>query len=229
MVAKVGVTCGHMAAGYSGLHRGYIEGLAAVGAVAQVWPGENVSIRGTGSAAKEMVAEVDAVVLTGGGDVNPALYGEESESERNYDIDDLRDAFEVAVVREAMSQGKRILAICRGMQILNVALGGTLYQDVESAGFANHSRRDVEYDFAHEVSAAEGSLVARIFGRGFPVNSLHHQAIKTLASGVTPTATSADGLVEGFEAGGMVAVQWHPERLLVRDPRSSALFEWVTG
>ncbi len=229
MVATVGVTFGHMENGYSGLHRGYIEGLAAAGAAVQVWPGENVNISGVGSAAKEMVAGVDAVVLTGGGDVNPARYGEESVSGRNYGIDDVRDAFEIAVVHEAMSQGKRILAICRGLQVANVALGGTLYQDVETAGFADHSRRDVEYDFAHEVTSPAGSLVARIFGEAFPVNSLHHQAVKVLANGLVPTATSSDGLVEAFEAGGLVGIQWHPERLLARDPRSSALFEWVVG
>jgi putative glutamine amidotransferase len=237
-MVRIGVTTGYVGKArprYLGLHDGYIRGLLAAGATPVIWPStlgegdpEEVSER-----AKELLAEVDGLVLTGGGDVDPARYGEERGSARIYGVDPARDAFEIALVRAAAPWAAdgagRVLAICRGLQVLVVGLGGTLHQDLEEAGYDRHSRSDREYEAVHRVDIEAGSRLAGVLGTEAAVNSLHHQAVKDLGTGLRAVAWSPDGVVEAAEAEGILAVQWHPERLLETDEGSRALFRWVVG
>ena len=163
------------------------------------------------------------LVLTGGEDVAPDRYGAPPHP-RLGAVDPSRDAAEVALIGAAREHGLPILAICRGIQILNVALGGTLYQDLgsERPGPVPHSDETAR----HGVRVAAGSLLERTLGaRAATVNSRHHQAIRDLAPGLKAVAWAEDGVIEAAEPNSMedpwiVAVQWHPEDLTER-----ALFE----
>ena len=171
-------------------------------------------------APNQVVQNADGLLLTGGGDVDPALYGE-APHETFQASEAGRDAFEIAVVRAAMEAGTPIFAICRGMQILNVALGGTLLQDIPSMvnGAANHAVPEPRFLIAHEVWVAKGSRLATLMAEKMDgdicqVNSRHHQAVKDVARGWEVTATAPDGVIEAMEHPGDVfrlAVQWHPE------------------
>ena len=165
------------------------------------------------------LAAVRGLVLTGGEDVSPDRYGA-TPHPRLGDVDPVRDAAEVALIEAARTRRLPILAICRGIQILNVALGGTLYQDLDSErpGPVAHSDETSE----HAVRVAAGSLLERTLGmRSATVNSRHHQAIRDLAPGLNAVAWADDGVIEGAEpadahAPWIVAVQWHPEDLTER-------------
>jgi putative glutamine amidotransferase len=169
------------------------------------------------------LAGVRGLVLTGGEDVAPERYGA-TPHPRLGRIDPSRDAAEVALIGAARERQLPILAICRGIQILNVALGGTLYQDLESErpGPVPHSDETAR----HEVRVAAGSLLERTLGvRSATVNSRHHQAIRDLAPTLKAVAWAEDGVIEAAELDSardpwIVAVQWHPEDLTER-----ALFE----
>lgn len=169
----------------------------------------------------EVIRRVDGVMLTGGGDVDPALYGEPPHA--TFDAAEHgRDAFEMALVRAAFEANVPILAICRGMQVLNVALGGTLIQDVPSMvnGAVPHNVPEPRYAIAHEVWVTKSSRVWTLMrellegGDTCQVNSRHHQAVKTLAEGWEATGTAPDGVIEAMECADRrfcLAVQWHPE------------------
>jgi putative glutamine amidotransferase len=163
----------------------------------------------------------DGVLFTGGGDVDPALYGEAPHASYQA-AEDGRDAFEIALARAVVDAGIPLFAICRGMQVLNVALGGTLVQDVPTMvnGALEHSVPEPRMALAHEVWVSKGTRLAALMrdklveGDTLQVNSRHHQAVGRLADGFLVSATSPDGVVEGMERPGdpfCVAVQWHPE------------------
>jgi putative glutamine amidotransferase len=159
------------------------------------------------------------LVLTGGEDVDPALYGA-TPSKKLQKVDAARDAAELALIAAARARHLPILAICRGIQILNVALGGTLYQDLESERDAvlAHSSETSK----HAIRVEAGSLLEQTLGsRTATVNSRHHQAIRDLAPGLKAVAWAEDGVIEAAEpvdasAPWMLAVQWHPEDLTER-------------
>ena len=167
-----------------------------------------------------VVESADGLMLTGGGDVNPALYGE-APHPTFQPSEDGRDEYEIALVRTALEHSVPLFAICRGMQVLNVALGGTLIQDIPSMvnGAANHSIAEPRYHLAHEVWVAKGSRLATLMAEKLDgdicqVNSRHHQAVKAVAPGWDVTGTAPDGVIEAIEQPGDVfrmAVQWHPE------------------
>lgn len=207
------------------IHRGYVDALFAAGAVPLLLgpgPGD------ADPALLATVGECDAVLLTGGHDVDPVLYGEENGGlVKGIDVD--RDRFEVQVVAQAVAQGQRVLAICRGIQILNVALGGSLHQDVVTDGFEQHSVEDRPHEPVHDLVVEPGSLVERLLDGTTKVNSLHHQAVKELGDGLAVTARAPDGLVEAIEGEGIVGVQWHPERMLAHDDVFHAPFQWLAG
>jgi putative glutamine amidotransferase len=172
----------------------------------------------TAAASVILVGALDGLMLTGGADVDPATYGQERRPETN-SPDPIRDAAEIALVRRAVRLGLPILAICRGQQVLNVALGGDLFQDIVAEG-ASEVRHDVRDDgrghIAHPVEVDPGSWLANTTGaRSLMVNSLHHQAVRRVARGLRVTATSPDGIIEGLESPSrrVVAVQSHPEEL----------------
>ncbi|MEJ2861526.1 gamma-glutamyl-gamma-aminobutyrate hydrolase family protein [Actinomycetospora flava] len=149
-----------------------------------------------------VVERTDALVLTGGNDVDPARYGAVPDA-RTSSLEPGRDAFEIALLAAARERGRPVLAICRGIQLVNVAWGGTLHLHLEEHA---HTRR-------HEVTLTPGSVLAALHGPSATVNSLHHQGVDRVADGLTVTARAPDGLVEGLEADGLVCVQWHPEQL----------------
>jgi putative glutamine amidotransferase len=161
----------------------------------------------------------DGLLLTGGEDVDPEHYGE-APSPKLGTVDRERDRFELALFAAARARGLPVLGICRGIQLINVALGGTLYQDLpsERPGAVNHDPRPAaRHARTHYVRLAPGSRAAQVLGvdRLVP-NSFHHQAVKELAPGLVATAWSDDGLieaVEGAEAPWLLAVQWHPEEM----------------
>lgn len=174
---------------------------------------------------------VAGLVLTGGEDVNPAQYGA-SPHHRLGDVHDGRDAFETALVHAARARALPTLAICRGVQILNVALGGTLIQDIpsERPDAIEHDGDWARTARVHEVDVTPGSRLARALGSERPtVNSMHHQAVGTVASSLVAVAHAPDGVVEGVEWPDddwwMVGVQWHPEELTgTPEPWDRSLF-----
>ena len=162
---------------------------------------------------------VDGLILSGGGDVDPACYGEEAIPAVG-GVDGERDHTEVTLARWALAERKPLFGICRGLQLLNVACGGALYQDVsQHDGAMQHAYYpNYPHDFlAHTVSIAPGSRLAAILGaETAQVNSLHHQACRIVAPGLAVTAYAPDGIIEAIEVPDhpfALAVQWHPEAL----------------
>jgi putative glutamine amidotransferase len=187
------------------------------------------SVRRAGATPRELTladdpaaiaGSVDGLLLTGGGDVDPALYGATPHATFGA-AEPGRDAFEIALVQAVLEAGKPVFAICRGMQLLNVALGGDLVQDIptEVNGAAHHDVREPRYALAHEVWTTQGSRFSTLMreklvdGESCQVNSRHHQAVKHLGAGLEVVATAPDGVIEAVERPGAfcLGVQWHPE------------------
>lgn len=203
------------------LNASYLHAIELAGGVPLLIPPQ-VSL----STLTAVMAMADGLVLTGGGDVNPARYGEEPHPAVT-GVSDERDAVENAVLSLALDRGLPILAICRGMQILNVALGGTLIQDLPSqcSGNVVHDPRN-----AHSVNVAPQSRLAGVMATTVAeVNSRHHQAVNDLGEGVRAVAWAPDGIVEGVELDGqwVVGVQWHPEDLVEDSEPARLLFAGV--
>ena len=172
---------------------------------------------------EETIAGIDGLMLTGGEDIAPSRYGEVAHDTVTA-AEPGRDEFEIALVAAARARNLPILAICRGVQVLNVACGGTLVQDIPSqiAGALAHSLavpQHEPYELAHEVWVDKDSLLARLMrerlvDEALEVNSRHHQAVKQVAPGFVATATAPDGVIEAIEdpaARFCLGVQWHPE------------------
>ena len=186
---------------------------------------------------------LDGLLLCGGGDVDPSCYGA-PDGGRNHNVNPARDRFELALARRALADGMPLFAICRGVQVLNVAAGGTLVQDIptECPGALQHatSPRLPPEQIAHTVSVVPGSRLARALGRdgqafagaAVPVNSRHHQAIARVASGYVVSASASDGIIEAIEPSAdastpdswVLGVQWHPENMAPVDPVMARLF-----
>ena len=176
-----------------------------------------------------LIERVDALVLTGGADIDPATYGEAPHAE-TYGVDSTVDAFELELARRAVAARLPTLAICRGMQVLNVALGGTLYQHIpDEPGVERHGRPgEADGRLEHSVGVEAGSLLARVMDATKVIASCHHhQAVAKLGDGLRVTVRSADGIVEGLEHDDawLLAVQWHPEDTAERDPAQQRLFD----
>lgn len=158
----------------------------------------------------------DGLLLPGGADVNPELYGEPASAECGKP-NAFRDGFEMEVIPIWLKTEKPLLAICRGVQILNVALGGKLYQDIKTIESVKHSNVLKKNNGCHDVIIEKGSLLHEIEGKDkLWVNSLHHQAVKTLGDGLVVSATSTDGFIEAIEITDhpfALGVQWHPEHM----------------
>lgn len=207
------------------LNLDYAEAIAHAGGIPVVLPPVLEPAR--------FLESLDGILLTGGGDIAPHRYGAPTIHPATYGISDVRDEFEIALVHAALNADVPLLAICRGMQVLNVALGGTLIQHIpdEIDGALNHRQQELGIpsgEPAHPVTIRPDSLLARIVGTThLMVNSYHHQAVAELASPLLPTATAPDGVVEAAEIPGatfVLAVQWHPERLFQHYPAHHALF-----
>jgi len=163
----------------------------------------------------DYVDVLDGLVLQGGADVDPAIYGE-APSPRLGRCDPVRDRFELALIRAFVAAGKPVLGVCRGMQLINIAFGGTLYQDLIEAGITDFSHVHEAYDaHRHRLRWCDGSWLADLHpGVSEPqVNSIHHQGVKRLGDGLIIDAIADDGVVEALHHrdGFVVGVQWHPE------------------
>ena len=185
-----------------------------------------------GSVLETLFGMMDGLLLIGGPDLDPAHY-HQSPAEGLRKVTLARDAVELQVTRWALDANLPILAICRGIQVLNVAAGGTLWQDIATQ-LPEAAKHDYHPDFpedyrAHTIKAVAGSRLADIIGEAdIPVNSLHHQAIDGVGRGLRATAFAPDGIIEAVEGKGdgwVVGVQWHPEWLFENDHRMRALFE----
>jgi putative glutamine amidotransferase len=182
--------------------------------------------------APEILDHVAALVLTGGADIDPRLYGEERHATVQKVFPE-RDGFEVALVREALRRDLPLLAICRGHQVLNVATGGTLVQDIPSevTGAGVHESDVERWQTSHEVEILPGTRLREILGtERVAVNSFHHQSVKQLGRELVLSARSADGVIEGIEMPRerkrfVVGVQWHPESFWDHPPGFQSLFE----
>jgi len=174
----------------------------------------------------------DGLILCGGDDVDPARFGQENCGSQ--DIDPERDAAELALIEAYIKAKKPILGVCRGHQILNVALGGTLIQDLDDSLRPFHTAGQEGVYLAHPVRALEGSWFAQTWGRCFPVNSHHHQAVDKIGVGLVPTLWSEGGVVEGMVHASLpiLCVQFHPERMCCDLARpdtvdGTAIFRWL--
>jgi putative glutamine amidotransferase len=172
------------------------------------------------------VRQCDGFIFTGGADVDPSRYGEQQHP-TTVRLTSRREEYDFALIREAMAARKPFLAICLGCQEVNVALGGTLVQDVhsETSGPVRHSVKQIPYLARHKVQLEPGSLLAGLTGLlSLDTNTAHHQSIRAPGTGVRVTATAEDGVIEGFEVEGYpfgLAVQWHPEYLVGEAPHLS--------
>lgn len=218
----VGITCSRSSSGSTLLSTNYTEAVARAGGVPVVIP--TVSTPGE---AEAIVAKLDGILFSGGEDVDPAWYGE-AELNETVKIDSVRDRSDSLLARAALASGKPVMGICRGEQLLDVIMGGSLYQDIpsqipETVGHGGGAR--------HKIGVEPGSVLERLFGPdSLTVNSHHHQAVKAAAPGIRVTARSAEGVVEAYEAEHVLAVQFHPEKML-RDGEDKwlALFEYYVN
>jgi putative glutamine amidotransferase len=208
----------------------YILALTAVGAIPWMIP----LVGNDEEALRAIYEQLDGVFLPGGADIDPDSYGEVRHPLCDR-TDPSRDAVELMLAKWAMEERKPVLGVCRGVQVINLAAGGTLYQDL-SAQYAGSIKHDYfpfggrfARDFlAHEVRIEEHSRLGEILGvRTLKVNSMHHQGIKELGAGLVATAFAPDGLIEAAETAGdhfYIGVQWHPEALAETDEGMRRLF-----
>jgi putative glutamine amidotransferase len=185
-----------------------------------------------GESAGEVLELIDGLILAGGGDVEPKLYGQEPHP-TVYGVEPERDSLELALAREAAARRFPVLGICRGLQVINVALGGDLIQHLpEVVGDAVPHRGEVAGCYlSHPVRVAPASLLAEVAGAEvLPIHSSHHQAIRRLGEGLRASAWSEDEVIEAVEQEGnpqLLAVQWHPEEGAAQDPLQQRIFNWL--
>lgn len=170
---------------------------------------------------KAQVEGLDGIVLSGGWDIDPFLYGEQPLVQQGFTMREV-DRFYLAVIQAGDTLSIPIFGICKGMQAINIAFGGTLYQDIGSQMKTcfQHVQQAPRYDATHKISIEKGSFLESVLGKEAMVNSFHHQSIKTVASGFRITARAGDGVVESIErdSGSFICgVQWHPEMMAKYD------------
>ncbi|MDO5115366.1 MAG: gamma-glutamyl-gamma-aminobutyrate hydrolase family protein [Synergistaceae bacterium] len=179
---------------------------------------------------KTIVSKLDGFVFAGGSDISPALYGAEDKGSIAPNIE--RDRFELALCREVLEKERPLLGICRGCQLLNVALGGSLAQHLPALNesWKLHSRPDVVKGYVHDVNILTPQIFPGHNGKRLKVNSMHHQAVESLGHGAEAAARTEDGIIEALwlpEAKYAVGVQWHPECLAGEDGVQASLFKAV--
>jgi putative glutamine amidotransferase len=223
----IGITIGYddRRAGLHGLREDYVKSVELAGGLPLVLA------PGSADDAADLLDRVDGLVLSGGSDVDPALYGQ-ARHPRLGAVLRQRDDFELALAREAMARDWPILAICRGHQVLNVACGGTLVQDIPSevVGGFDHDARSERWERSHDVRILQDTRLRTILKREtVAVNSFHHQAVENVGEGLVASAYSAgDQVIEAIEMPErrfVIGVQWHPESFWNRPDGFGALFE----
>lgn len=211
------------------MNQRYYRAVASVGGVPFMLPLLDDDLE----AMRCMFDQLDGVFIAGGIDLDPSTYGAERH-EQTGRPDHARDRIELQMVRWAIEEGKPVLGVCRGAQVINVVCGGTLVQDIadELPDAEKHDFFPTEgfaRDYlAHTIRLVPGSRLHGLFGSSeAPVNSMHHQAVRTLGEGLRATAYAPDGVIEALEAAGdafIVGVQWHPEMLVDHDAATHRLF-----
>lgn len=179
--------------------------------------------------AKDYIDSIDALLVTGGCDVNPLYYNQQPHTAVTT-FSQERDFFEEALINAAIEKGIPVMGICRGMQMINAVLGGNLIQHIpdEVKGAICHVEKGNEqWEPCHTVKIEKDSILYPIFGERAMVNSYHHQAVKDLGKGLKPTAYSPDGICEAYECREkkIFAVQWHPEKMFLHDERQNQIFK----
>jgi putative glutamine amidotransferase len=226
MKPRIGVTCTQVLRDdrlIGEISRAFTDAVTRTGGIPMVLPVLE------GVDADDVIAGLDGLLLSGGGDVVASYYGG-SPGEVEYSVDDARDAWELALVSAAREAALPMLGVCRGAQVLNVAFGGTLIQHLPKITDISHRQLDKDLEIVHEVRVDPASMLATITGRQvFGVNSLHHQAVARPGSGLRPVAWAPDGVVEAVEStdrSAVLGVQWHPE-LLTDQPVHNRVFSWL--
>ncbi|MGI9049325.1 MAG: gamma-glutamyl-gamma-aminobutyrate hydrolase family protein [Rubrobacteraceae bacterium] len=206
----------------------YVEGVANAGGAPVVLPAV-----GERRAAEAVIGSLDGLLLSGGSDLDPSYYGEDPIPELSVTLPE-RDAFEMALLDEALRRGIPIFGVCRGLQLLNVGLGGTLYQDLPSQlgrDILKHRQATPKWQPTHEIEVKRNSWVGEIMERdAVNVNSYHHQGIKDLAGSLMVSARSSDGVIEAVESRDfserwLMGVQWHAEAMRDAGSEHRNLFE----
>lgn len=205
----------------------YTDAVHAAGGVPVILPESERDV-------DEILGRIDGLLLSGGGDINPARFSQTVVHPMTYGISDERDAFEIAAFRAAVERDLPTLCICRGIQVMNVALGGKLHQHVpdnvpDAIGHRQHEHGKMRDEVGHQVSLAAGPhLLHPILGKDqIDVNSFHHQAVASPGDNLEVLATSSDGVIEALGHTGMrfgLGVQWHPEMLANTHADHAALF-----
>ena len=215
----IGISCGRSSAGAATLSANYTEAVARAGGVPVIFPTVADS-----ALAAALVRKVDGVIFSGGPDLDPSYYGETFWNE-TVKVDTLRDVSDLLLMRAAIAAGKPVMGICRGEQLLNVVLGGSLYQDIPTQvdTLVTHSG-----GVWHRIGVEKGSVLYQLFGEdSLTVNSFHHQAVKKVAPGVRVTAHAPNGIVEAYEYGDrLIAFQFHPEGMARTDDAWLAPFRY---
>ena len=202
----------------------YVEAVLRAGGVPMMLSGQ------CPDCAERWLDVVDAVVLIGGGDINPAEFGSAGH-ETIYNLSAERDAMELALMRALLARPKPVLAICRGMQILNTVLGGTLHVHLpDVVGESVLHRAPPRDPISHGIQVAADSELAKVIGEQVNTASWHHQAIHQLGKGLKAVAWAPDGVIEAVELEGrqdVLAVQWHPEITAAEDDGQQRMFDWL--
>ncbi|SFL48887.1 gamma-glutamyl-gamma-aminobutyrate hydrolase family protein [Pelosinus propionicus] len=208
----------------------YVKALAAVGAAPLLLP----IVEKNDLLIRAQLRQVDCLLLSGGYDINPLLYGEEPLPELEYIMPE-RDEYEVKLIQMALEMNKPILGICRGMQILNVACGGTLYQDLNQFSLKHfkHQQKSKTDTASHTVEFIPNTKLHRIMGVDTTkINTFYHQAIKDTAPNFIINGKAKDGIIEGIEKTGenfVMGVQWHPEMMMEKDVSMLKIFQSFIG
>lgn len=182
----------------------------------------------------QYVSTIDKLILAGGQNVSPKLYGEENQV-AEAGISDKRDEFELSLLHEAIKQKKPIFAVCRGLQLINVALGGTLQQKIvtDDKKIAHMQVPVPTTEPTHTILTKKGSILQKIYGQEAKVNSFHFQAINKISKYLTVTAWSEDGIIEGVESNHLptkiLGVQWHPDFSYRQLSQEKAIFNYVVN
>lgn len=200
----------------------YIDSLLRAGATPLILPFTEEQAE-----LERLITLCDGFVLSGGHDIHPSYYGESMQEYCNSPVP-IRDTLESRLVPMILASRKPLLAVCRGVQVLNVFCGGTLYQDIHAQEVTEKSHRQPNTPEAHTVTCVEGTLAAELLGTSpIAVNTLHHQAVKDVGQGLRVAAYSEDGLIEALDIPDhpfALGVQWHPEMMAASHPQQMALF-----
>jgi putative glutamine amidotransferase len=230
MLPLIGITCGTSALDTNAknpqdrLNHAYCRAIGEAGGIPVILPNH-----GTPENLDEMLGRLDGLLLSGGYDVNPCLFREEMLND-TVEVDGQRDDSEVPLIHKAIESQIPMLAICRGIQILNVALGGTLMQDIPAQfdTTLQHAQKEARGVLTHDIRINEGSRLEEIVGAPvMDVNSFHHQALKQIGEGLVVTAYAPDGIVEAIErpqSPFLVGVQFHPEEMIGSSEGARRLF-----